>query len=133
MILDIIFAIFFITFNEFLPSIYLDNSQGLDVIEVIQIASTLLWISAFFQIFDGAQVVALGALRALHDVNIPTLITFIAYGLVGFPISYYLGLHTSLEATGVWIGLLSGLVVSSIMLYLRFYFKTQQLIKSDAL
>ena len=133
LILDIIFAIFFIAFNEFLPSIYLDNSQGLDVVEVIQIASTLLWVSAFFQIFDGAQVVALGALRALHDVNIPTLITFIAYGLVGFPISFYLGLHTSLEATGVWIGLLSGLVVSSIMLYIRFYFKTQQLIKSNAL
>lgn len=129
-LLDIVFAIFFITFNEFLPSIYLDNSQGLDVFEVIQIASTLLWVSAFFQIFDGAQVVALGALRALHDVNIPTLMTFVAYGLVGFPISYYLGLHTSLEAMGVWIGLLSGLVVSSTMLYLRFYYKTHQLIKS---
>lgn len=131
LLLDIIFAILFISFNEFLPSIYLNNSQEFDVIEVIRIASTLLWVSAFFQIFDGAQVVALGALRALHDVNIPTLMTFVAYGLVGFPISYYLGLHTSLEAMGVWIGLLSGLAVSSTMLYLRFNFKTQQLIKNN--
>jgi MATE family multidrug resistance protein len=65
--------------------------------EVIEIASQLLFVAAFFQISDGIQVVVLGALRGLQDVKIPMYITFVAYWVVGFPISIYLGLYTDLK------------------------------------
>src|SRR5690606_22698641 len=73
--------------------------------EVIAIASKLLIIAAVFQISEGVQAVVLGALKGLQDVKIPAIITFISYWLIGFPISYYLGLKTDLGAIGVWIGL----------------------------
>ena len=60
--------------------------------EALKIASSLLIISAIFQIADGIQAVVLGALKGLQDVSIPTAITFISYWLIGFPVSYYLGI-----------------------------------------
>ncbi|MGB0838302.1 MAG: MATE family efflux transporter, partial [Flavobacteriaceae bacterium] len=62
----------------------------------------------------------LGALRGLQDVTKPMYITFIAYWVIGFPCSYYLGLHTSMESAGVWMGLLIGLTASAVMLLWRF-------------
>ncbi|MEN8788553.1 MAG: MATE family efflux transporter [Flavobacteriaceae bacterium] len=131
LILQIGFAIFFLLGRHWLPTIYLDLNDPVnlaDNTEVMIIAAELLLVSAFFQISDGLQVVILGALRGLQDVKIPTLITFIAYWVVGFPICYYLGLHTSLKSTGIWIGLLSGLTASAIMLYIRFNYMSKKLI-----
>ncbi|MAM01882.1 MAG: MATE family efflux transporter [Flavobacteriaceae bacterium] len=132
-IFDIFFCLFFLIGNKFLPQIYLDSSNPLqfsDVSEVIKMASSLLIISAFFQISDGLQAVVLGALRGLQDVNIPAIITFFAYGIFGIPISYFLGLKTTLGAIGIWIGLLSGLTASAILLYLRFNYLTKKLISN---
>ena len=132
LLVEIAFAVIFLLGRHWLPTIYLDVddiANQADNTEVIIIAAKLLLVAAFFQISDGLQVVVLGALRGLQDVKIPTLITFIAYWLIGFPISYYLGLHTSLESTGIWIGLLSGLTASAVMLYLRFNFLTKKLIE----
>ena len=89
---------------------------------MIKIAAQLLLVAAVFQISDGIQVVVLGALRGLQDVKVPMYLTFVAYWIIGFPISIYLGLYTSLKAEGVWIGLLSGLTAAALMLYLRFRF-----------
>ncbi|NNE78305.1 MAG: MATE family efflux transporter, partial [Pricia sp.] len=99
-----------------------------DNTEVIALAAQLLLVAAFFQISDGIQVVVLGALRGLQDVKIPTFITFVAYWGIGFPISYYLGLHSDLGSTGIWLGLLTGLTASAIMLYIRFNYLTKKLI-----
>src|SRR5690606_28356061 len=88
-------------------------------------------LAAFFQISDGLQVVVLGALRGLQDVKVPTLITFVAYWLIGFPVSYYLGLSTEFKSMGVWIGLLLGLTASAVMLYLRFHYLTKKLIANQ--
>ena len=96
--------------------------------EVILIASKLLIIVALFQIFDGLQVAILGALRGMQDVKIPTLIAFISYWVIGFPLCYYLGLHTPLKSTGIWIGLLVGLASASLLLYLRFSYLTKKLL-----
>nr|WP_297783340.1 MATE family efflux transporter [uncultured Allomuricauda sp.] len=131
LLVEIAFAAIFLLGRHWFPTIYLDVddiANQADNTEVIFIAAKLLLVAAFFQISDGLQVVVLGALRGLQDVKIPTFITFIAYWLIGFPISYYLGLHTSLESTGIWIGLLSGLTASAVMLYLRFNFLTKKLI-----
>jgi MATE family multidrug resistance protein len=97
--------------------------------EVLGLAAELLLVAAFFQISDGLQVVILGALRGLQDVKVPTLITFVAYWIVGFPLSFYLGLYTPLESTGIWIGLLAGLSASALMLYLRFNYMSGHMIR----
>lgn len=130
-LLMIVFASLFFLFNNWLPTIYLDvndTANQIDNAEVIFIAAQLLIVAAVFQISDGLQVVILGALRGLQDVKVPTIITFIAYWLVGFPTSYYLSLHTSLKSTGIWIGLLAGLTTSAILLYIRFNSQTKKLI-----
>ena len=129
--LELLFATFFVVLKDWLPTLYLDQNDVInmrDNMEVISVASRLLLIAAFFQISDGFQVVFLGALRGLQDVKIPTVITFVAYWVVGFPISYYLGLFTELGNMGIWIGLLSGLTVAAIFLYFRFNYLTRKLI-----
>lgn len=133
LVIEVVFALLLILGKDVLPTLYLDvndvvNQQ--DNTEVIFMAAQLLLVAAFFQISDGIQVVVLGALRGLQDVKIPTGLTFIAYWLVGFPIAYYLGLHTQLKSIGIWIGLLSGLTVSALLLYLRFHILTNKLIAS---
>jgi len=125
----VLFAIVFVAFNEFLPTLYLDERNTLtntDVKEVIQIAATLLLASAVFQISDSLQVIVLGALRGLQDVKIPTLITFIAYWVVGFPISYYWGQDAAYGSLGIWIGLIAGLSTAAILLLWRFKYLLKQ-------
>lgn len=130
-LIEIVFATIFIVFRNWLPSMYLGESHLLNTIdnaEVILIASKILLIAAFFQIFDGLQVVILGALRGLQDVKIPAFITFVAYWIIGFPICFYLGLYTPLKSVGIWIGLFAGLFSAAIMLYLRFNYLSKKLI-----
>ncbi|MEO9513848.1 MAG: MATE family efflux transporter [Flavobacteriaceae bacterium] len=131
-LLEIVFAALFLLGRHWLPTVYLDVddiSNQMDNTEVIFVAAKLLLIAAFFQISDGIQVVVLGALRGLQDVKIPTLITFVAYWLIGFPISYYFGLFTEFKSSGIWMGLLLGLTASAVMLYIRFNYLTKKLIK----
>ncbi len=134
-IIEIIFAFMFVALHQVLPYLFLnmDNKlQLLDNAEVISIAAKLLLVAAVFQISDGIQVVVLGALRGLQDVKIPMYITFVAYWIIGFPISYYLGLKTDLGAVGVWIGLIGGLTAAAIFLYLRFHYLTKKLLKQNS-
>lgn len=130
-IVEMIFALLFILLHNFLPQLFLnmhESNLAIDNAEVILIASELLIVAAIFQISDGIQVVVLGALRGLQDVKVPMYITFVAYWVVGFPISIYLGKYTSLEATGIWIGLLAGLTVAALFLYIRFNRLTKKLV-----
>ncbi len=132
-ILAVGFAIIFFSFHKILPNVYVDLNDAqnyTDNMEVIKIASTLLIAAAFFQISDSIQVMVLGALRGLQDVAIPTLITFIAYWLIGFPVSYFLGKEEMYGSFGIWLGLLAGLTSASILLFLRFNYLTQKLIQT---
>ncbi len=132
LILAAVFALLFLVFNETLPKLYLDfDNEALfvDNFQVVTIAAKLLIIAAVFQISDTLQVVALGALRGMQDVKIPTLITFIAYWLIGFPISYYLSMVADYGSSGIWIGLLAGLTASGLMLFIRFNYLSKKLIK----
>ena len=131
-ILALSFAILFLTFRFELPKIYVDLNDSINLVDnmkVIGIASKLLLIAAIFQISDSTQVVFLGALRGLQDVKIPTIITFIAYWIIGFPVSYFLGKESVFGSFGIWIGLLIGLSSASILLYFRFNYLTLKLIK----
>ncbi|MFV8326779.1 MATE family efflux transporter [Flavobacterium sp. ZS1P14] len=132
--LETLFGIIFVVFHNFLPHLFLnmtDAAQGLDNQDIIIITSKLLLIAAIFQISDGIQVVVLGALRGLQDVKIPMYITFVAYWVIGFPISYYLGKYTSLQAVGIWIGLLAGLTAAALFLYIRFARLTRKLVLNN--
>ncbi|MDG1039285.1 MAG: MATE family efflux transporter, partial [Polaribacter sp.] len=131
-LLSVLFAIFFFLFHEQLPKIYIDYDDLdnlVDNMEVVDIASKLLIASAIFQISDGIQVVVLGALRGLQDVKIPTLITFISYWIIGFPVSYYFGKEEQLGSFGIWLGLLAGLSTAAVLLYIRFNYLTLKLIR----
>ncbi len=115
-------ALLFILANNFLPYIYTED------IAVINIAAQLLIIAGFFQLFDGTQVVGLGVLRGIGDVNIPTLITFIAYWVIGIPLGYLLGIVLGLGVNGIWYGLTFGLLTASTLLFFRFQKRTRVLI-----
>lgn len=132
--LAFVFALLFLVFHKVLPNIYLnldDVNNFKDNSEVIKIAAKLLLAAAVFQLSDSIQVMVLGALRGLQDVKIPTLITFVAYWLIGFPISYFLGKQEAFASFGIWLGLLVGLTAAAIMLYIRFNYLTKRLIKNE--
>ena len=116
-------GIIFITFNKFLPTLYIDDAA------VVKIASSLLIIAAIFQVSDGTQGVGIGVLRGLMDVKIPTLITFVAYWVIALPIGYVLGFIFNFGVQGVWVGLLLGLTASATMLTIRFNIKSKQLVE----
>lgn len=130
-LLEIFFALLFVLLHKQLPVLFVDMNNVVDLTantEVVSIAAQLLLVAAVFQISDGIQVVVLGALRGLQDVKVPMYITFVAYWVVGFPVSIYLGLCTGLKAVGIWIGLLAGLTTAALFLYIRFIGLTKKLI-----
>jgi len=132
--LAFVFAILFLVFHNILPKMYVDFDDVNNLIdnsEVVSIAATLLLAAAIFQLSDSAQVILLGALRGLQDVKIPTIITFIAYWLIGFPISYYLGKEDVYGSFGIWIGLIAGLTSAAILLYFRFNYLTKRLVLQE--
>jgi MATE family multidrug resistance protein len=134
-IIETVFGLFFVVLHNYLPHLFLntdDVTQAVDNKEILLIASKLLLVAAVFQLSDGIQVVVLGALRGLQDVKIPMYITFVAYWVIGFPISFYLGKYTDLKATGIWIGLLAGLSVAALFLYIRFARLTKKLVLENA-
>ncbi|MFN8346017.1 MAG: MATE family efflux transporter [Spirosomataceae bacterium] len=111
-----IWCITFLTANDFLVSLYLTNNP-----QVTHLAATLVIYAGFFQLSDGVQVTALGALRGLTDVNVPTLITLIAYWVISLPMSYLLAFTFRMDVEGVWIALSAGLTFSAVFLTIRFY------------
>jgi MATE family multidrug resistance protein len=114
------FGIIFITLRWFLPTLYIDSHQ------VIDIAASLLIIAALFQLSDGTQAVGIGLLRGLADAKIPMFITFIAYWIVGLPGGYLLGFTLGYGVMGIWFALFVALTVSAILLSIRFIIKSQQ-------
>jgi MATE family multidrug resistance protein len=134
LLLATFFALCFILLNNILPLIYIDTNNILnyeDNMEVVKITSKLLIIAAVYQISDTIQVIILAALRGMQDVKIPTIITFIAYWLIGFPTSYFLGTEKMLGSEGIWIGLFTGLTTAAVLLYIRFDILTKKLILNN--
>jgi MATE family multidrug resistance protein len=117
-------ALLFISASTLLPHVFISDPS------VIAIAAQLLVIAGFFQLFDGTQVVGLGVLRGVGDVNIPTFITFLSYWVVGIPLGYFLGIYLEIGVTGIWYGLTIGLLTASVLLFFRFQNRTRLLAKS---
>ncbi len=119
--MTLIFATIFVVFRYVLPGFYIDDPQ------VVEVAAALLLIAALFQISDGTQAVGIGVLRGLTDVRIPTVITFVAYWLIGLPGGYLLGFTFGLGVKGVWYGFVVALTVSAILLSVRFEYRTRHM------
>jgi MATE family multidrug resistance protein len=96
--------------------------------EVLQYTAVLMIAAGIFQLPDGLQATTLGALRGVQDVNIPTVIAFIAYWIIAVPLCYYLGVVMGIGPLGVWIGLAIGLLLAAIALYWRFQYKVRSLL-----
>ena len=118
-----VFTIGFVLLKNILPWMFTDN------LVVIEIASSLLIIAGLFQLSDGLQAVILGGLRGLQDVKTPSILSFIAYWIIGYPACYFLGTTLEMGTIGIWIGLLTALTSSAIMLFFRFNYLTNKLIK----
>lgn len=102
-------------------SVYLDPRDPNNLV-VIGLAASFLPIAAGFMLFDAVQVAANQCLRGLKDVNVPMALTAFSYWVIGFPIAYWLALHTPLGAVGVWWGLLFSLAAASFLLGGRLFF-----------
>ncbi len=113
------FGISFIILKNILPQFYVND------FEVMKIASTLLIVAALFQIFDGMQATGIGVLRGLMDVKIPLLISILSYWFIGIPVGAILGFYFKMNALGIWIGLLLGLMILGISMLTRFNHKTK--------
>ena len=107
-----------VVFPHAILSIYVDTSAPMNA-AMVMFAVQFMVIAAAFQLADGIQAVAAGALRGLQDTRVPMLIAIAGYWLVGFSISFVLGLKTPLGGFGVWIGLAVGLVAVAVPLVWR--------------
>ncbi|MBN2732122.1 MAG: MATE family efflux transporter, partial [Balneolaceae bacterium] len=101
-------AMLMVSVPDLITSIYTDNKA------VQNVAISLLYMAAIFQISDGLQVSGYGALRGLKDTKIPMYVNLIAYWLIGLPLGYYLGITRDIGPQGLWIGLIAGLSVAAI-------------------
>ena len=78
---------------------------------VMALGPTLLWIAAAFQIFDGIQTVATGALRGLGETRVPMFANLVGYWVMGLPLGLILCFVLKWGVYGMWIGLTLSLIV----------------------
>jgi MATE family multidrug resistance protein len=119
LIYGLLCAILFVLFKNLLPLLFTNNR------EVAALSSALLVFAALFQISDASQAIGVGLLRGMKDVRIPTAFVAIAYWVVGIPVGYYLAFPLHLGASGIWLGFVTGLTASSILLNSRFLKKSK--------
>ncbi|WP_048647996.1 MATE family efflux transporter [Nitratireductor soli] len=105
-----------------MPKVLIGGFLDLDLPEnqvVIQLAVSFLALAALFQIFDGAQAVAAGMLRGLHDTKWPMIYSLLGYWGIGMTLGVVLAFPLEFNGVGIWLGLVSGLAVVSVMLFVR--------------
>lgn len=110
----------FLLVPEALMSLFVDPTDPARP-EVLAVGTTLLALAALFQLFDGAQVLAMGLLRGVQDTTVPMVIAAVSYWCVGLPVAYALGFGVGWDEVGVWLGLVASLVVASSLLMARFW------------
>ncbi len=116
-------AFFLVFFRHQIPLLFSDDPF------VIHMSGTLLIMAAVYQLADGLQIVALGALRGMADVKHPMLFAVICYTLINLPVGYFFGVVLNMGAVGVWIGYIFGLNVAAFLLVRRFILISGRLLK----
>ena len=112
-------GILFIVFRKALPLLFTNN------LEVAAVSSSLLVFAALFQISDATQSIGVGLLRGIKDVKLPTAFVAIAYWLIGIPVGYFLSFVLKMGASGIWLGFVTGLTASAVLLNARFLKKSK--------
>jgi MATE family multidrug resistance protein len=100
--------------------------------DIVELAVKLLAIAAWFELFDGAQTIAMGALRGFRDARTTFLVGLASYWLVAAPAAWVFGFHTGYGPTGVWWGLALGLFCAALALVWAFERKTSKLMRNEA-
>jgi MATE family multidrug resistance protein len=109
-------ALILMVFREGIVGIYTKD------LSIQGIAVSLLLIAAIFQVVDGIQIGAAGALRGYKDTRIPMLINIFSYWALAFPLSYMAAITYRLPPNYIWIGFVIGLTIAAILLTTRFIF-----------
>ncbi|MEE4175571.1 MAG: MATE family efflux transporter, partial [Xanthomonadales bacterium] len=108
-------ALLLLLFREPITALYTRDPA------VRAVAFSLLTMAMVFQISDGLQVGAAGALRGFKDTRVPMLLNIVAYWLLAFPLAWYLGVHREIGPQGVWVALVVGLTAGAVLLNARFW------------
>jgi MATE family multidrug resistance protein len=111
--------------------VYLYSSD----IAAINIATGLLIFAAIFQLPDGIQMAAVGSLRGFKDTFAPMILLFISYWLFAIPAGYFLtmyGFNQPLGASGMWVGMIIGLSIFSVLSILRLNYIIKKNLRSSA-
>ena len=107
-------AVMMLSFRDAVVQIYTNDA------EVQAIAFSLLLMAAFFQVADGVQIGAAGALRGYKDTRIPMWMNTFSFWVLGFPAAYLAAKVFELEPRYIWTGFVLGLTVSALLLTTRF-------------
>ncbi|MDH4610140.1 NorM family multidrug efflux MATE transporter [Pseudomonas sp. BN102] len=125
------FAVLFWVAPELVVGLFLDH-QAEEFRDIVQLAVSLLAVAAWFELFDGTQTIAMGAIRGLKDAKTTFLVGLACYWLVGAPAAWLLAFPLGWGAEGVWWGLALGLACAALGLTLGFEWKTARLLRPAA-
>ncbi|HEX7005103.1 MAG TPA: MATE family efflux transporter [Trueperaceae bacterium] len=117
-------ALLFWLAPELVIGIFLDTNAPENAL-VVRFAITFLAVAATFQIFDGIQVSAAGALRGYKDTTVPMVISLVSYWCVGISSGAYLAFGLGWGGRGLWIGLVLGLMTAALLLLARFTWRSR--------
>jgi len=123
-------ATVFVTFPRPIVGLYLDLSAPKNA-DVIALAVRLLGVAAIFQMFDGLQVAAHGALQGLKDTRVPMGVALVTYWGIGLTTGYYWGV-TAGSPEGLWWGLVVGLTAAAVLLVGRFHRRVEPAVRTVA-
>lgn len=118
-------GLLFVIFRNYIPFIYTTDK------EVVSITANILILVAIYQIFDALQLSSLASLRALADVKVPMIMSFISYFLVCLPLGYVFGFVLDFGVYGVWTGLMLGLFFAAVLYNTRFRILINRIIKKE--
>ena len=119
LITQVIAALVTILFAPQIVGLYIDDH------EVAKVAIGLLFFAAVFQLSDGIQVAAAGALRGIKDMNFIMFSNLFSFWLLGFITSWYLCFELQMGAKGLWIGIIVGLTAAAVLNIFRFKYKSK--------
>lgn len=110
----------FLLIPEQLVALFIDPDEPARL-TLLSVGAQLVAVAALFQIVDAAQVLALGMLRGMQDTAVPMIMATFSYWVIGMPISYVLAFTFGYGAVGLWLGLVVGLAIASVLLLGRFW------------
>jgi MATE family multidrug resistance protein len=118
-------ATFLLIFRDAVVSVYTDD------VSVTSIAIGLLLMAAVFQVADGMQIGAAGALRGFKDTRMPMAINIVAYWVFAFPLAYLAAVTYRLPPSYVWGGFVIGLTIAAVLLTWRYALVSRMALGSD--